>query len=257
MARSVRGTKIPRAPRRRRNGGAVLRAKFFFWWFDNSRSQSSQWNLWISKQSSICSRGAGLRHPMDPVVSVQNKNFRKHREAWSQIGSLKSFPLRILWNLAKFVKIFLGIIVRRHHTDQKQMGLLTEQCAEQRKAFLPYCCNQVWMKIGGQIPWNALFICETFKISYLMGRLLMRDLVVKPFKGRIIPFGSSVEYYLISAKDQSRIQNFAKKVLPELFFGYVLCAEGFGRVTCWLQTLMSWKRWTHQKSTLKDPMQRK
>ena len=27
-------------------------------------------------------------------------------------------------------KIFPGIIVRRHHTDRKQMGLLREQCAE-------------------------------------------------------------------------------------------------------------------------------
>ena len=45
-----------------------------FWWLDDSRSQSSQWKLWISKQSSICNRGAGLGHPMDPVISVQNKN---------------------------------------------------------------------------------------------------------------------------------------------------------------------------------------
>ena len=30
----------------------------------------------------------------------------------------------------KLVKIFPGIIVRRQHTDQKQMGLLKEQCAE-------------------------------------------------------------------------------------------------------------------------------
>ena len=46
-----------------------------FWWFDYSRSQSSQWRLWISKQSSICSRCARLGHPMDPVVSVQDNNF--------------------------------------------------------------------------------------------------------------------------------------------------------------------------------------
>ena len=48
----------------------------------------------------------------------------------ARIGSLKSFTLTIPWNLAKPVKIFPGIIVRRHHTDQKQMGLLKEQCAE-------------------------------------------------------------------------------------------------------------------------------
>ena len=32
--------------------------------------------------------------------------------------------------LAKPVKIYPRIIVRLHHTDQKQMGLLKEQCAE-------------------------------------------------------------------------------------------------------------------------------
>ena len=35
----------------------------------------------------------------------------------------------------------------------------------------------------------------------------------EPFLGPIIPFGSLVEYYPISAKDQSRIHQFGKKVL--------------------------------------------
>ena len=46
----------------------------------------------------------------------------------------------------------------------------------------------------------------------------------QPFKGPIIPFGSLVEYYPISAKDLSRIHQFAKKVLPGLFLGYALYA---------------------------------
>ena len=29
----------------------------------------------VNLETTICSRGAGLGHPMDPVVSVQNKNF--------------------------------------------------------------------------------------------------------------------------------------------------------------------------------------
>ena len=82
------------------------------------------------------------------------------------------------------MKIFPGIIVRQHHTDQKQMGLLKEQCAVKKEAPLPYCCNQVWMKIGGQIPWNATPICETFKISYLMGRPHMRDVLGNHLKDR-------------------------------------------------------------------------
>ena len=114
-------------------------------------------------------------------IRAKQKLLRKHKGAcqssWSQMGSLKSFTLTIPWNLANPVKISPGIIARLHHIDQKHMGLLKEQCAELKKAPLPYCCNQVWMKIGGQIPWNATPICETFKISCLMGKLLTRDVL--------------------------------------------------------------------------------
>ena len=48
----------------------------------------------------------------------------------------------------------------------------------------------------------------------------------QPFKGPIVPFGSLVEYHPITAKDQSRIHQFEKKVLPGLFLGYALYAEG-------------------------------
>ena len=78
----------------------------------------------------------------------------------------------------------------------------------------------------------------------------------KPFKGPIIPFGSLVEYYPTSAKDQSRNHQFGKKVLPGLFLAYALYLLELSRVTYWLQTLRSWKRWTHQKSTRKDSMQK-
>ena len=46
----------------------------------------------------------------------------------------------------------------------------------------------------------------------------------QPCKGPIIPFGSLVEYHPITAKDQSRIHQFGKKVLPGIFFGFVLSA---------------------------------
>ena len=48
----------------------------------------------------------------------------------------------------------------------------------------------------------------------------------QPFKGPIIPFGSLVEYHPTTAKDQSRIHQFGKKVLPGLFLGYALYAGG-------------------------------
>ena len=48
----------------------------------------------------------------------------------------------------------------------------------------------------------------------------------EPFNGPIFPFGSLVEYYPFSAKDQSRIHQFGKKVSPGLFLGYALYAGG-------------------------------
>ena len=48
----------------------------------------------------------------------------------------------------------------------------------------------------------------------------------QPFDGPIISFCSLVEYHTISAKDQSRIHQFGKKVLPGLFLGYALYAGG-------------------------------
>ena len=48
----------------------------------------------------------------------------------------------------------------------------------------------------------------------------------QPFKGPIIPFGSLVEYHPKTAKDQSRIHQFGKRVLPGLFLGYALYVGG-------------------------------
>ena len=119
---------------------------------------------------------------------AKQKLLGKPREAckssWSPIGILKSFTLTIPWNSAKLVKISPGIITRLHHTDRRLMGLLKEQSAEQRKAPLPYCCNQVWMKIVRQILWNVTLICETSQIYYLMGRRPLKDVFGNHVKDR-------------------------------------------------------------------------
>ena len=48
----------------------------------------------------------------------------------------------------------------------------------------------------------------------------------QPFEGLIISFGSLVEYHPVTAKDQSKIHQFGKNVLPGLFLGYALYALG-------------------------------
>ena len=46
----------------------------------------------------------------------------------------------------------------------------------------------------------------------------------EPFKGPIIPFGAMVEYHPTSARDQSRLHQFGKKVVPVIFLGNALIA---------------------------------
>ena len=125
-------TKITRAACRRRNGGAVPRAEKFGDLI-TADHKSSQWRLWVSKQSSICNRG-GLTWPPQWIQSYPCKTKTSPETQRSLQKFLepdrKPKVIYIPWNSAKPVKIFPGIIVRQHHTDQKQMGLLKEQCAE-------------------------------------------------------------------------------------------------------------------------------
>ena len=161
-------------------------------------------------------------------IRAKQKLLRKHKGAckssWSQIGSLKSFTVTIPCNLAKPVKIFPGIIVRRHHTDRKQMGVAEGAVRRVKEGtsavLLQWGLNESW--------WADSMECKTHlrNIQDLLsdGKLHTRDVLENHFKGPIIPFGSLVEYHPITAKDQSKIHQFGKKVLPGLFLGYALYA---------------------------------
>ena len=82
------------------------------------------------------------------------------------------------------------------------------------------------MKVGGQIPCNVTHYLRNVTDLLSNGKTPYERRFGQPFKGPLIPFGSLVEYFPISAKDQSRIHQFGKKVLPGLFLGYALYAGG-------------------------------
>ena len=82
------------------------------------------------------------------------------------------------------------------------------------------------MKVGGKIPWNCYTYLRNITDLLSDGKTPYERRFGQPFKGPIIPFGSLVEYHPITAKDQSRIHQFGKKVLPGLFLGYALYAGG-------------------------------
>ena len=171
---------------------------------------------------------------MDPVVSVQNKNFSGDtqgacKSSWIRTGSLKSFTPTILWNLAKLVKIFPGIIARLHHIDWRLMGLLrtVRRVKEGTSAVL--------LQLGLDEKWWADSMeCYTYlrNVTDLLsdGKTPYERRFGEPFEGPIIPLGSLVEYYPIFAKNQSRIYHFGKSNLDCSVD--TLCTRGeFGRVT--------------------------
>ena len=52
-------------------------------------------------------------------------------------------------------------------------------------------------------------------------------------KGLAIPFGAMVEYHPVSAKDQSRLHQFGKNVLPGIVLGYALFAGRIWKGDMW------------------------
>ena len=103
---------------------------------------------------------------------------------------------------------------------------IAERTVRRMKGHLQCCCNKVWMKNGWRIAWKFAAICETFKISCLMGRHHMKGGSEYHFNGPETPFAAMVEYHPIFTKDQSQLHQFGTKVLPGIFFGYVLSAVG-------------------------------
>ena len=116
---------------------------------------------------------------MGPVVSVQIKNFSGDRKELAKVlgadDETKShFTLTTPWNLASLVRNYHGIIVRRHHTDQKQMGL-REQLATVKEG-----ASAVLLLSGLDEKWRADSMeCYTYLRNIqdlvLMGRHHMRD----------------------------------------------------------------------------------
>ena len=126
-------TKITRAPCRRRNGEAVPRAEIFGDLItadhkvlsDNCESRNNHRYAVVVQDLATQWIQA---YPCKTKTSQETQ--RSLQKFLEPDKNPKSFKLTIPWNSAKLVKISPGIIARLHHTDQKQMGMLKEQCAE-------------------------------------------------------------------------------------------------------------------------------
>ena len=106
------------------------------------------------------------------------------------------------------------------------MGLPKEQCAEWKKRHLWCYCSPVWVTNGGRIISTVTAICETFKISCLMGRHRMKGVSECPLKDRWYRLEQWLSITLFLRKTCRDFINFGPKVLPGFFLGYALDAGG-------------------------------
>ena len=71
----------------------------------------------------------------------------------------------------------------------------------------------------------------------------------EPCKGPVTPYGAMVEYDPISARDQLRLHQFDKTVLPGIFLGYALFSGRILKGDILVADTEDLETWTRQKSS--------
>ena len=219
-------TKFTRAPCRRRNGGAVPRAEIF--------------GDLITADHKVFSEGCESRNNHRYAVVVQDlatRWFQSHpcktKTSQETQRSLQKFlePTRkpkVIYtdNSLEFGKACEDL--PRNHCTSTPHRSETNASAERAVRRVKEGTSVVLLQSGLDENWSKECYTYLWNVQDLLsdGKTPYERRFVKPFKGPIIPFGSLVTYYPISAKDQSRIHQFGQKVLPGLFLGHALYAGG-------------------------------
>ena len=220
-------TKITRAPCRRRKGEAVPRADDF--------------GDLITTDHKVLSDNCESRNSLRYAVVVQDLATQwiqaypcKNKASQETQRSLQKFlePERkpkVIYtdNSLEFGKACEDL--SWNHCTSTPHRSETSGIAERAVRRVKEDTSALLLQSGLNESWLADFMeCYTLlrNVTDLLsdGKTPIERRFGQPFKGPIIPFCSLVEYYPFTAKDQSRIHQFGKKVLPALFFGYALCA---------------------------------
>ena len=125
------------------------------------------------------------------------------------------------------MKNYRGIIERPHFIVQKQTELQNELYDEWKTEHQLYYCSPDWMIRSGQIPWNAIAICEMSKISWQTEKLRMNEDLVNHLKDQpfhLVHSGGISPKLRERERVKARIHQFGKKVLSGIFLGYALIA---------------------------------
>ena len=112
-------------------------------------------SLWISKQSSTCSRGAGLGHPMDPVISVQNTNFSGNTKELAKVpGTREETKSHLHWQFLGIWQSLWRSFLESLYVDTTQIGNKWDCWKSSAQSERRYLCSNGatrsgWKLVGG------------------------------------------------------------------------------------------------------------
>ena len=189
---------------------------------------------------------------MDSIIPVQNKNVSVNGKELTKVLGAKGRPEVIYTdNSLEFAKACEDLswnhCTSTPHTSET--NVIAERAVRRVK--------EGTSAVLWRIPWNSIFICEIFKISCLMGKLHTKDVLGNHVKDWLFRLAHRLSITLSLRQTNQESINLERKFCLDSSSD-TLCTRGeFGRVTYWSQTLRSWKRWTHLKSTRKDSMRKR
>ena len=107
------------------------------------------------------------------------------------------------------------------------------------------------MKIGAQISMECYTYLRNVTDYDLKGRRPVKDVLGNHLRDRLFHLVHWLSITLFLRRTSQKSINLERKSYLHCSSDTLCTRCEFGRVTYWLQTLRSWRRWTHQKSTQK------
>ena len=123
-------------------------------------------------------------------IRAKQKLHRKHRSLQKFLESERKPNVIYTDRFFKFGKACQDLSWN-HYTSpphRSETNGIAERAVRRVKEGTSAVLWQVRTKIGGQIPRNVAPVCETAQISYLMGRRIMKDVLVNLWKDRLFHF---------------------------------------------------------------------
>ena len=205
-------------------------------WLARWSRSSGKWvhSVWAILVEACCHESSTICHDARVLCTVHRRASLRHRtSATSAQFSHHWVGIRVesrsKWTLETRCSLSQLIIeeeVRGHGIDTTQIRNKWDCWESSTQSKGRHLCSIVAIRSGWKLV-DSMECCTCLRnIQDLLsdGKAPYEWRFGQPLKGPIIPFGSLVEYHTTTAKIQSRIHHFGKKVLPGLFLGYALYA---------------------------------